>query len=205
MGAGRNRVCGLRRLLGPVLGAAVLLVSGSIAGAQNLTYGEFKFGVMAHDVHFLGGKEHGIDLNPEVDTPSPISDSFAAQVPWYLRWAVQPRFALGGEFNIDGYTNQFYLGANWKWQLTGNLLLPGDALTFAYFFGPGFNDGDIVSHRPDRKSLGSHVLFREAVELGYRINPVYEISVMVDHVSNAGFARHNQSLNDVGLRLGVRF
>jgi hypothetical protein len=205
MGVGRNLVWLRRPPAAAALAAFLLLLSGGVAGAQNLTYGEFKFGVLAHDVHFLGGKEHGVDLNPEIDTPSPIPDSLAAEVPWYLRWAVQPRFAIGGEANTDGYTNQVYFGASWKWELAGNLLRSGDALTFTYFFGPGFNDGDIVSHQPDRKSLGSHVLFREAVELGYRITPVYEVSVMVDHVSNGGLARFNQSINDVGLRLGVRF
>ena len=63
----------------------------------------------------------------------------------------------------------------------------------------------LVSNKPDRKNLGSHLLFREALELGYRINPVWQISAFVDHVSNAGFARYNQSINDVGARLGIRF
>jgi len=75
----------------------------------------------------------------------------------------------------------------------------------SYFFGPGFNDGDIIGTAPDRKSLGSHILFREALELGYRITPVYQISVLVDHVSNGGLAKQNQSINDLGVRLGVRF
>jgi hypothetical protein len=195
----------LRHLSGLALAGAILAASGSLVRAQNLTYGELKFGVLAHDVHFLGGKEHGIDLNPEIDSPAVIPDSWAAQVPWYLRWMVQPRFGAGGEINTDGYTNQAYFGASWKWLLAPDVLRPGDAFTFTFFFGPSFNDGKILAHVPDRKSLGSNVLFREAVEIGYRINPVYEISVMVDHESNAGFARQNQSLNDVGLRLGIRF
>ena len=58
---------------------------------------------------------------------------------------------------------------------------------------------------PARKALGSNVLFRESFELGYRINPVWQISVYLDHVSNAGFARYNQSLNEVGGRIGMRF
>lgn len=194
-----------QHLLVAALGVAVLLFSANSAAAQNLTYGEFKFGVLQHDAHFLGGKEHGIDINPEIDVASPIPDSLAVQVPWYLRWMVQPRLAFGGELNTDGYTDQGYFGLSWKWELAGDVLRSGDAFTFTYFFGPGFNDGEIATKLPDRKSLGSHVLFREAIELGYRITPTYEISAMVDHVSNAGFARHNQSLNDVGLRFGIRF
>jgi hypothetical protein len=86
-----------------------------------------------------------------------------------------------------------------------NVVRPDDGITFGIFFGPGFNDGDIVATQPDRKSLGANVLFREALELGYRINPVWQISAYIDHVSNAGIDRYNQSLNDVGGRISIRF
>jgi len=185
--------------------AAAAALAPAAAHAQNLTYSELKFGVLAHDAHFLGGKERGVDLNPEIIFQSPVTDAWAAGVPWYLRWMVQPRPTLGGEFNTSGFTNQYYLGATWTWQLASNLLQPQDGIALSYFFGPGFNDGDIIATTPNRKSLGSHVLFREALELGYLINPVYQISGFVDHVSNGGFAKQNQSINDVGVRLGVRF
>ena len=175
------------------------------AGAQNLTYGELKFGVMKHDARFLGGIEKGIDLNPEVIFPSPIPDAWVAAVPWYLGWMIQPKPTLGAAFNLSGFTNQYYFGATWTWQLVGNVLRSGDGIILSYFFGPGFNDGQTTPIDPTRKALGSNVLFREALELGYRINPVWTISAYVDHVSNAGFARYNQSLNMVGGRIGMRF
>jgi lipid A 3-O-deacylase len=193
------------RLLWPALAAAAAAALPAAAQAQNLSFNELKFGVLAHDVHFLGGKEHGVDLNPEVAFQSPISDAWAATLPWWIRFAAQPRPTLGGEFNTAGDTNQYYFGATWTWQLAQNLLLPNDGVTFGIFFGPGFNDGFIKSPIPSRKSLGSNVLFREALEFGYRLNPVYQISAYIDHVSNAGFARYNQSLNDVGVRFGVGF
>jgi lipid A 3-O-deacylase len=189
--------------LGLVAAAAWSAPAG--AQVQNLTYNEVKFGVLAHDVHFLGGKEHGVDLNPEIILQSPFSDAWAASLPAYLRWMVQPRPTLGGEFNTSGFTNQYYFGATWTWQLASNVLAPGDGVTAGIFFGPGFNDGDIIATRPDHKSLGSHVLFREALELGYRITPVYQISGFIDHVSNGGLAKQNQSINDVGVRFGVGF
>ena len=195
-----------RRLwLALALVAAATLAAPVAAQAQNLTYSEVKFGVLAHDVHFLGGKEHGVDLNPEIIFQSPVADAWAASLPAYLRWMVQPRPTLGGEFNTSGFTNQYYFGATWTWQLASNVLRPGDGVTGSIFFGPGFNDGDIIARAPNRKSLGSHVLFREALELGYRITPVYQISGFVDHVSNGGLAKQNQSINDVGVRFGVGF
>jgi hypothetical protein len=186
-----------------VLLTALLLPAAS--QAQNVTYSEFKFGVLGHDVHALGGKEKGVDLNPEIIFASPVPDAWAATLPPYLRWMVQPRPTIGGEINTDGFTDQAYLGATWSWLLASNLMLPSDGIVLSYFFGPGFNDGDIIATRPDHKSLGSHILFREALELGYLITPLYQISGFVDHVSNGGLAKQNQSINDVGIRLGVRF
>jgi lipid A 3-O-deacylase len=198
-GKWRNRASALAA----AAAAAALAPVG--ATAQNLTYSEFKFGVLAHDAHFLGGKEHGVDINPEVIFASPVPDAWAAELPWYVRFAVQPRPTVGGEINTAGDTNQAYFGATWTWQLVSDILRPGDGLTFGIFFGPGFNDGEIVSSTPDRKSLGSNVLFREAFELGYRVTPTIEVSAFFDHVSNAGLARYNQSINDIGGRIGFRF
>jgi hypothetical protein len=50
--------------LASVLAGAAAFLAPAGAQAQNLTYNEVKFGVLAHDVHFLGGKEGGVDLNP---------------------------------------------------------------------------------------------------------------------------------------------
>jgi lipid A 3-O-deacylase len=186
--------------------AGIVALSLPSAGwAQNITEGALKLGVLKHDVSFFGGRERGIDINPEVIFRSPIPDSWAAEMPWYLRFATQPRPTVGALVNTAGATNQGYFGATWTWLLASNVLMPEDGFTFGIFFGPGFNDGRIGPATPTRKALGSHVLFREALELGYRITPQYEISVYVDHVSNAGFARYNQSLNELGGRFGIRF
>src|SRR5262249_40878604 len=151
------------------------------------------------------GKEHGVDFNPEVILPSPTPEAWAASLPAYLRWMVQPRPTFGGEINSSHYTNQFYFGETWKWLLANDIFRPGDGITASIFFGGAVNDGKIVSHQPDRKCLGSHILFREALEFGYLITPRIEISAFFDHVSNAGLAKHNQSINDIGARLGFHF
>lgn len=189
-----------------VVAACLAALSLSAAGwAQNVTDGALKLGVLKHDPSFFSGVEPGVDINPEVIFPSPIPDSWAAELPWYLRFAVQPRPTVGGMINTAGATNQAYFGATWTWLLASNVINPGDGFTFGIFFGPGFNDGNLRPSRPDRKALGSHILFRPAIEFGYRITPQYEISVYADHVSNAGFARYNQSLNTLGGRFGIRF
>ena len=188
-----------------VLAIAMAALYPACSQAQNLTYSEFKFGVWDHDVHFLGGKEHGVDINPEVIFGSPITDDMIAGAPAWLHWALQPRPTIGAAINTAGDTDQFYVGATWSWMLMSNIINPGDGIVFGYFFGPGFNDGEIQSTSDNRKSLGSHILFREALDLGYQINPTWEISVYLDHISNGGLAKANQSINDLGLRLGYRF
>jgi hypothetical protein len=172
---------------------------------ETVTYSEFKLGVWDHDVHFLGGKEHGADINPELIWQSPVTDDMIASAPGWLRWALQPRPTIGAAFNTVGDTDQFYVGATWSWMLLHNIINPGDGIELSYFFGPGFNNGEVKATSDDRKSLGSFVLFREALELGYQINPVWEVSTYIDHISNGGLAKQNQSINDVGLRIGYRF
>ena len=196
-----------------LLGVACVLAAllGGRAQAQiifsgdNITYSEAKFGIWAHDPKFLEGKERGVDFNPELIVQSPIPDAWAASVPWWIRWTTQPRPTIGGSVNSAGDTDQFYLGATWTWQLWQNVLRPGDGITASLFWGPGFNDGLTVSNSPNRKSLGSHILYREAIEFGYQVTPIITLSAYIDHLSNAGASRFNQSINDVGGRIGIRF
>lgn len=178
------------------------------AGAQEQRYlalDEIKFAVLPHDPAFLGGKEGGADISGELLFASPVRDAVAETVPFYLRWLVQPRPYFGFEANTAGYTSQGYFGLTWTWLLARNLLRPGDGLEYGIGFGPAFNNGLIRTTRSDRQSLGSHVLFHVSFELGYRITPRYTVSAFLDHSSDAGFARENQSLNDAGLRFGFRF
>jgi hypothetical protein len=193
-----------RRLVIAFTAALAILFPGC-SQAQNITYSEFKFGVWDHDPRLLEGKEHGVDINPEVIFGSPVSDEMIAPAPGWLRWALQPRPTVGGAINTAGETDQAYIGATWSWMLVHGILNPDDGIVLGYFFGPGFNDGKIGPAPPDRQALGSHILFREAFDLGYQINPTWEVSAYIDHISNGGLAKYNQSINDVGLRLGMRF
>jgi hypothetical protein len=192
-------------------GASIVIAAGLTAmfparsHAQNITYSELKLGIWDHDARFLGGKEHGADINPELIWQSPITDDMIANAPGWLYWTLQPRPTIGAAFNTAGNTDQFYVGATWSWMLVHNIFGPEDGIVLGYFFGPGFNDGEIRSTSNARKSLGSHVLFREAFDLGYQINPTWEVSAYIDHISNGGLAKENQSINDIGLRLGYRF
>src|SRR5260221_95681 len=65
--------------------------------------------------------------------------------------------------------------------------------------------GKMDSDVPNRKGLGSRVLFQEYVELGFRATRVLSLSVFLDHMSNANLARRNAGMTDVGLRTGFKF
>jgi lipid A 3-O-deacylase len=202
----RRHPFGVRRPAALLAAAALFLPAA--AGAQEQRYlvlDEIKFAVLAHDVAFAGGKEGGADINGDVLLASPVREAVASAVPAYLRWLVQPRLDLGFEANTGGYTSLGYFGLTWTWLLARDLLRPGDGVDFSIGIGPSFNNGLIRTQRPDRKSLGAHVLFHPSLELGYRITPRYTVSAYFDHASNAGFARANQSLNDAGFRFAVRF
>lgn len=174
--------------------AAAVAVASPVA-AQNRFYDEVKVGLLAHDVRFLGGKESGADINAEVLFVSP--DVF--------RWILRPRPHVGFLLNSAGDTNQVYLGLTWTWKLATDLLRPEDNLFFGFSFGASVNDGEKSTRRTDKKALGSALLFREGFEVGYQFSPIHSLSVYFDHISNGGLAKENQSINNLGGRVGFKF
>ena len=183
-----------------MLALPILAATGSVtARAQDADslINELKLGVFEHDASFLGHqKESGADIGLE-----------ALFQPLAFLW--NPRPVVGGLKNTDGYTDQIYAGLTWTWDFMPNVLNDGDGLYAEATLGGGWNDGDINVTDPyesqHRKSLGSNWLFREDVDLGYHINPIWSVSVSWNHISNADLAVRNEGINDVGLRLGMKF
>ncbi len=157
---------------------------------------EVKLGVLAHDIRFLGNHvEPGADLNVEVLFPSPA----------VLRILWAPRPHLGLSLNTAGATDSAYLGLTWSGQPWRPLLTLPEGLFVAGSLGGGIHDGHLNTAPPDRKVLGSRLLFRESVEAGYQLTPRVRLSGMLDHMSNAGLAPHNQGLTNLGARIVVTF
>jgi lipid A 3-O-deacylase len=164
--------------------------------AQTKYINEVKFGVLAHDIPFLGSsKEKGADINAEL--------LFAS--PGFLKAIWAPRPHIGLSINTNGDTNHVYAGLTWEWALFRNVLRSNDAFTAGFSFGPSFNDGLRDTRRSDKKALGSNILFHESVELGYRITPMHSISIYTDHISNARLAKRNEGITNAGLRFGIKF
>ncbi len=157
---------------------------------------ELKLGVLYHDLPFLGThKEKGADIDAEVLFASPD----------FLKVLLAPRPHLGISANTSGYTSQAYFGASWAWTLVHNVVSQGDGLFAGFSLGGALNDGKLRSQSPNRKSLGSHLLFRESLEGGYQFNSPFSLSVYADHISNAGLAKKNQGETNAGMRVGYKF
>lgn len=184
---------------------ACLLVQIGAAQAQQVV-SEVRLGVLAHDIPFLGEhKEPGADINGELLFVSPVPDSWVADVSPALRWMLTPRVNIGGDVNTSGATSQLYFGLTWTATLFNQVLAPDDSVFLDISFGPAFNNGHIATSDPNRKSLGSHVLFHPGIDIGYRFNPRWSVSVYYEHSSNAGLADFNEGLNNAGLRVGLTF
>lgn len=166
---------------------------------------ELRFGAMAHDPGFLGGKERGADLNAELLFTTPVPQSWVEGISPRIRWLLQPRPHMGFLLNTSGDTSAGYVGLTFTTALAYDVFRPGDAIRFDLFGGGSVNDGLRFSRVPDRKALGSNTLFRVGGEIGYQITPRYSVALYLDHMSNGGLAHRNQGYNTLGLRFGVGF
>jgi lipid A 3-O-deacylase len=176
---------------------AVVIVGSAATAHADGFIDEARIGVYEHDASVLGHqKERGEDIGAEILFP-----------PFDFLWS--PRLAIGGLVNTQGQTDQAYVGLTWTWNFWQGVLWSGDGFYAEGTLGGGWNDGLINVTDPvlsqQRKSLGSNVLFREDIDLGYRINSIWSVALSYNHISNADLASRNEGLNDVGVRLGMKF
>ncbi len=167
-----------------VLLLLVLWVSPTLAGVE-----EIRLGLSLHDIGFLGNdKEEGMDAVAELLFRSPV----------LLAAIGSPRPHLGIAVNSVGDTSQLYAGLTWTFE-------PVNRLVLEVSLGGAIHDGQLNGDDLDRKQLGARVLFRETVAVGYRLDDRNRLLLVFDHESNARLARHNEGLNNIGLRWGYRF
>ncbi|HJU14927.1 MAG TPA: acyloxyacyl hydrolase [Stellaceae bacterium] len=184
--------------LRPVLAAAFLSVAlaGPAAAQQAKIVDELKLGVLSHDVGFLGHHiESGADVNVEMlFTPPPLLSVIGS-----------PRPMIGADVNTNGKTSDGYFGLTWGIKLIQSLFGWGRGVFLNGGLGGAVHNGFIDTAPPDRKKLGSPVLFHLSAELGLDLTPRTSISVFVDHMSNANLGSHNAGITNAGARLGFKF
>jgi lipid A 3-O-deacylase len=177
--------------------AAVLAATGpGLAAAQTKLVDEFKFGVLAHDVGLF---------DKHVETGADVNFEMLFTPPDFLSVIGSPRPHLGGSLNTAGNTNDGYFGLTWGITLIQNLFGWGNGVFLNGSLGGALQDGYTNNAPPDRKRLGSTVLFRGSLELGYQLTPTVSVSGFVNHMSNADLASHNAGITDAGARLGLKF
>jgi lipid A 3-O-deacylase len=177
-----------------VIFAAGIAAAAAPASAADPALGvidEMKAGVLAHDVPGLwsnSSKEPGTTFNVEA--------IFAPRLD--VLWGeIRPN--LGASITTEGGTSYGYAGA--RYEIDG-----GWGGFFSAGLGAAVHDGRLAAGDPNRKGLGSRVLFHVPIELGYRFAEHYSISAYFEHVSNGGIGTNtNEGLDNLGVRLGYRF
>jgi len=148
-------------------------------------------GILVHDVNNLWSgtrKEGGVDLNSELIFSHPCFALFSGNL----------RPNLGLSINTQGHTSKLYGGLLWELETKAGIFLD-------LGFGLAAHNGDLDTDQENKKSLGSRVLFRIPVEIGYSISEHCQVSILYDHISNAYLADPNEGLDTLGLRFGYRF
>ena len=150
---------------------------------------EVRLGGLAHDQGpFSSNKEDGLDINAEVLFVSPdFLDAIGA-----------PRPHAGLTLNSSGDTSQAYLGLSWEWDFW-------DGAFAGFSLGGAVHNGETSTAPLDRKELGCPVLFRESIDIGYRVDENYSLMVHLAHISNAKLCDTNEGLENIGIRYGYRF
>ena len=178
--------------------AATVMALAGMAGAARAEgpVDELKFGVLAHDIG-IGGhhKEPGADINGEVLFTSP---SFLSII-----WAPRPH--LGTDINTDGKTSQLYVGLTWRLLNFEQVFTSSDAIYLNGSLGGAIHDGHLHGGGSNDKQLGSRVLFRESLEVGYQFVKRQSVSLFADHISDAGLTSQNQGITNLGVRYGYGF
>ena len=180
-----------------VLWSAILVLTlsgGASAFEQPLPNGpirEMRIGLAAHDVDGLwsgDSKEKGPDLCAEVVFNRSLFNLLYAEA--------YPNMGL--TINTRGDTSKVFGGFRLEWQ-------PLAPLTVSTGLGIALHSGKRDTDLADRKSLGSQVLFRVPIEIGWGFNLHHRLTLVFDHISNAYLFSPNEGMDTLGLMYGYRF
>ncbi len=176
-------------------------------------FSEFFLGFWRHDPEQDNNESDTLDLNAEIvfrkirwfDVDNPIAD-----------FILSPRPLIGGSVHNQNETHTAYTELNWRYIFTNDVFIAGS-------FGLTYHTGNLerptlqctlpeVCHLPgnrafddDRRAvtLGSRILFRESLAMGYRLTRHHSVSFYGAHISNGGIlAKDNDGMNFVGIRYG---
>lgn len=196
----------IRNILAGVLGTLLFIVAHPVS-AEGIV-DEMVVGVLQHDIDLVASEhEGGLAINAELRFISPE----------FLGWLGQPRPTLGLTYATDSPgTDTAYGGLTWTfdfWKgfytdLFFGMSLHNGNKSFDHF--SALSSGAIINDSSFEKYLGCSVLFREAVELGYRFGNTQKrsVSAMVSHLSHGELLcndTRNAGMDHWGVRYGYQF
>lgn len=148
-------------------------------------YHSIKIGALAHSKGIVSsGRESGIDIQAEA---------------LFNETLFTGHYTIGTEMNLNGDTSFYYGGLTWEDKFF-------DFLHLGAFFGFSLHNGVLDGNVDDRRKLGSHVLFREALDIGFYLQENISVSLLYNHYSNLGLAGvRNQGNDNFGVRFGFYY
>jgi lipid A 3-O-deacylase len=152
---------------------------------------ELKLGVLAHDVPDLWSGFQREEGTADINIEALLSPSAA-----FFGGTLRP--AIGASINTGGQTSHAYIDARWQYETQSGVF-------FGLGLGAAVHDGNLDASDPDRKALGSTLLFHIPAELGYRLDDHGSFSLYFEHISNAYTQDENEGLDRLGVRYGYRF
>ena len=183
-------------ILAPLLLAAALASHGA---AAETTPVEVRLGLLWPDMGPPGSRLPGSDANAEL-LFGPAGSDWAMGLPGWLRWAAAPRLDVGGALNSAGATSQAYAGLTWTVPLATGLLHQEDGLSVGLSIGP-----DLLGGPGTPRGLDQGPQLRLGAEIGYQVTPLVGLFVLFDHVTGGPLVHEADSLNELGVRVGLHF
>jgi lipid A 3-O-deacylase len=174
------------------LTAVLLLAVGWVepASAGDL-FSEIKVGVLDHDTPDLWSGFRREEDSADINVEALLSPSAA-----FFGGTIRP--AIGATINTHGETSHAYIDARWQYEKAAGIFV-------GLGVGAAIHDGNLDPTDPDKKALGSRLLFHIPAELGYRFDQHNSFSLYFEHVSNANTQDSNEGMDRLGIRYGYRF
>lgn len=108
---------------------------------------------------------------------------------------------VGLSYNLQGFTSSLHTGLVWKKNLKDDFFIEA-SLGFAVHNGPLKRK---AKQKQKGRIFGSRILFRESFAIGYLFTNNNNISLFIDHISNANLFPPNHGLTNLGIRYGINF
>jgi lipid A 3-O-deacylase len=182
----------MQRFTGVLITLLVSTAFGAVPALADPEQGlvhQARLGILKHDPALWSkhSKEDGVDLNLDAVLDYDVVDLIGGTIRPYA----------GASLSLSGDTSRLHAGLVWQYT-AGPLFLD-------LGLGAAVHNGRLEHPGPDRKALGSRVLFHIPVEVGFVISDHHRIGAYFEHSSNANLVQPNTGIDAIGLRYTYQF